>query len=499
MFWLSRAAIRSTLSLFALSLLLITSGLVQAQDYCNDGFGFPGLTTPLKQKKVTNVTIPGTSHIRGYLEKLPDDYNANPTKKYPLLVFIHGINENGTGSAADLCKLIGLWWWTPSTLAEWTSGPSFPASVTDQNGQAHKFIVISPQVLDWGGNANANMLNAFFDYLISNYRVDPSRIYLTGLSRGANFIQSYATASEANAKRIAAIAPVAPCDQLSTAGANIIARTNLPYWAFKCQYDADCGGGTGFYARDNANLINSQSPATTVPAKHTTFPVPEQACNSYPHDVWGFAYNHNFRQTVNGRSVNTYEWMVQYSRLALLPVALENYTVTLRDEKVKVRWTTSAENNNARFNIERSADGKKFAEIATIPATGNTTGKTYEWIDENPLANLSYYRLTQTDLNGHKELFQIKKVMNRSTLDRAVIIAPNPFTTELTAFINVAQTQQVTIVVTDLSGRILKTVNGKYAPGAAEININTTGLPKGTYLLKVQGENFTQTQKIVKQ
>lgn len=498
MFRLSRIAHRSSLFLFALSLLLITSGLVQAQDYCSDGFGFPGLTTPLKQKKVTNVTIPGTSHIRGYLEKLPDDYSSNPTKKYPLIVFIHGINEDGNGSSDDLCKLIGLWWWTPSTLPEWTNGPALPSSVTDQNGQAHKFIVISPQIVEWGLNPNASsVLNALFDYLITHYRVDPSRVYLTGLSIGANFIQGYASASEANAKRIAAIAPVAPCALLSAAGANIIARTNLPYWTFQCINDTDpCKGDN---AMNNANLINSQSPATTVPAKHTTFPVPGQDCNSYPHNVWGYAYDHRFRQTVNGRSVNTFEWMVQYSRSSLLPVALENYTVTLRDGKVKVRWTTSAESNNARFNIERSADGKKFTEIAAIPATGNTTGKTYEWIDENPLANLSYYRLTQTDLDGHKELFQIKKVMNRSTLDRAVIIAPNPFTTELTAFINVAQTQQVTIVVTDLSGRVLKTVNGKYAPGAAEININTTNLPKGTYLLKVQGENFTQTQKIVKQ
>ena len=495
MFRLSRAATRSSLLLFSFSLLLITSSSVQAQDYCSDANNWPGLSTPLKQKKVANITIPGTSSIHGYLERLPDDYNSNPTKKYPLLVFMHGVNENGSGSSADLCKLIGLWWWTPSTLSEWTTGPALPASVTDQNGQIHKFIVVSPQLVSWGANANET-LNALFDYLETHYRVDPSRVYLTGLSAGANFIQSYVSASEANAKRIAAIAPVAPCDQLSTAGANIIARTNLPYWTFQCITDNMCAGTT---ASTNANRINSQIPATTVPAKHTTFPVPEQACNSFAHDVWGYAYNHNFRQTVNGRSVNTYEWMVQYSRSELLPVALENYTVTLRDGKVKVRWTTSAENNNARFNIERSADGKKFTEIAAIPATGNTTGKTYEWVDENPLANLSYYRLTQTDLDGHKELFQIKKVMNRSIVDRAVIVAPNPFTTELTAYINVTQTQQVTLTITDISGRILKTAAGKYAPGAAEVNINTTSLPKGTYLLKVTGENFTQTQKIVKQ
>lgn len=490
---ISSRAVRSTLFLFALCVMI--ADMVHAQDYCSNSESWPG---NLKQKKVPNVTIPGTSEIRGYIENLPDDYSANPTKKYPLLVFIHGINEDGVGSSESLCRLISSeWWWTPSVLPEWTGGPQFPSSVTDQNGQAHKFIVISPQILEWDNNPNAStVLNALFNYLIARYRVDPSRVYLTGLSRGANFIQSYVSASEANAKRIAAIIPVAPCTPLSAVGAQNIARANLPYWTFQCINDSECDGT---YAMNNVNLINSQSPASTIPAKHTTFPVPGQACNSYTHDVWGYAYDHRFRQTVNGRNVNSYEWMVQYSRSSLLPVALENYTVTLRDGKVIVRWTTSAESNNARFNVERSTDGQKFIEVATIPAVGNNNGKTYEWVDERPLPNLSYYRLTQTDLSGRQEWFQIKKVLNRAALDRSVIIAPNPFTTELTAFVNVPQTQRVTITITDLSGRILKTANGKYAQGAAEINIKTTDLPKGSYFLKVQGENFAQTQKIVKQ
>jgi predicted esterase len=489
---ISSRAVRSTLFLFALCVM--TANIARAQDNCTNPPAYPDFPGNMKQKKVANVTIPGTTQIKGYIENLPNDYSTNPTKKYPVLIFIHGINETGDGSVASLCRLVSSpWWWTPSVLPEFTGGPGFPTSVTDQNGQTFKFIVISAQLTDFGGSAS-NTINKLIDYLIGRYRVDASRVYLTGLSAGANFIQSYVTASEANARRIAAITPVAPCDLLSSTGAANVARAGLPYWTFQCINDNMCNGTN---AQNNANLINSQSP--TIPAKNTTFPVPEQACNPFAHDVWGYAYNQNFRQMVNGRNVNSYEWMVQYSRSSLLPVALENYTVTLRDGKVIVRWTTSAESNNARFNVERSTDGQKFIEIATIPAIGNNNGKTYEWVDERPLLNLSYYRLTQTDLNGRQEWFQIKKVLNRATFDRSIIIAPNPFTTELTAFVNVPQTQHVTITITDLSGRILKTANGKYAQGAAEINIKTTDLPKGSYFLKVQGENFAQTQKIVKQ
>lgn len=492
MFRLSSTAIRATLFLFVLFMVTTWQSARAQNDYCNN---WPGGNVPLKQKKIPNITIPGTSHIRGYLEKLPDDYNANPTKKYPLLVFIHGVNEKGNGTAEDLCALMDEWWWCPSTLAERVSNPVFPAVLTDQNGQAHKMILISPQLVDWSGNPTT-VINALLNYLMARYRVDASRVYLTGISAGANFIQSYVGASEANARRIAAVAPIAPCSYLTAQQANIIARTNLPFWTFQCIADNMCSGST---ASSNAALINNQTPVTTVPAWHTTFQVSECNMTGLPHDVWGYAYNPAFRRTVNGRNVNAYEWFIQYNRSALLPVALESYAVNLREGKVRVRWTTSAENNNARFNIERSADGKKFTEIATIPAAGNTTGKTYEWIDERPLANLSYYRLTQTDLDGRKEFFQVKKIMNRSLSDRTILIAPNPFTTELTAFVNVPHTQQVTVSVTDMSGRVLKTLNGKYAEGAAEINMNTMELPKGIYFLKIKGEDFTQTRKIVKQ
>ncbi|NII24261.1 T9SS type A sorting domain-containing protein [Pseudoflavitalea sp. X16] len=445
----------------------------------------------MKQKKVSNVNIPGTNNIHGYLEKLPDDYNST-TKKYPLLIFIHGVDQGGPGTDSSLCKLLGEWWWTPSSLSERASNPVFPASVLDQFGQIQKYIVITPQMVNWQ-DVNGTV-NALITHLLGKYRADPARVYLTGLSAGGNYVHDYATYSLANAKRIAALIPVAPCNTISAQGAKFIADADLAYWGIQCSIDDRCAGTNVMNA---ANLINSQNPAPTPLAYHTTFAPAD--CPQNEHEVWGIAYNPAFRQTINGRSVNVYEWAVQYSRSALLPVALENYTVILRDGKVHVRWTTSSESNNARFNIERSADGKQFIDIATIPAVGNASGKAYEWIDERPLANLSYYRLTQTDLNDHTEKFQIRKILNRSVSDRAIIVAPNPFTTELTAYINVPQTQLVTINVADISGRVLKTVSGKYAEGAAEITVSTTELPKGIYFLKVKGESFTQTQKVIKQ
>src|SRR5215218_6556335 len=44
--------------------------------------------------------------IGGYYECLPPDYKTNSTKKYPLLIFIHGIGELGDGSPTQLPRIL---------------------------------------------------------------------------------------------------------------------------------------------------------------------------------------------------------------------------------------------------------------------------------------------------------------------------------------------------------------------------------------------------------
>src|SRR5262249_24665148 len=160
--------------------------------------------------------------IHNWLEFLPDDYRST-TKKYPLMIFFHGVNEGGGGSP---CRLLqGEWWWTPPVIIE---RKQFPYSSRDQNGNTFKFVVISPRMEFFGDPTNT--INSYIDYLIRTYRIDPARVYLTGISAGANFILQYAGLSEANSRKVAAILPVALCDNVNTQQATNMSRANLHVW-----------------------------------------------------------------------------------------------------------------------------------------------------------------------------------------------------------------------------------------------------------------------------
>jgi predicted esterase len=104
----------------------------------------------------------GLLHEYPHLVTLPADYDQKPGETAPLIVFLHGIGERGT----DLYRLKN---WGPAPFI--ARSPSQP------------FIVVTPQCPD-GVWWNPEQVSQLIDDVESKYRVDPKRVYLTGLSMG---------------------------------------------------------------------------------------------------------------------------------------------------------------------------------------------------------------------------------------------------------------------------------------------------------------------------
>ena len=117
-------------------------------------------------------TING-ANSRGFYRYLPADYNSS-TKNYPLIIWVHGAGQVGQGNAADLPKV--LEWGTPKIISEGGFPSSFRVGSED-----FSFIVISPQFIGWPSGGN---IAGILSYVMNNYRVDPERVYLMGISAG---------------------------------------------------------------------------------------------------------------------------------------------------------------------------------------------------------------------------------------------------------------------------------------------------------------------------
>jgi len=136
-----------------------------------------------------------------YLLSLPEKYESK--ESWPVLLFLHGAGERGDD--LELVKKHG-----PPKLIE--AGKKFP------------FIVVSPQCPKdrWWEPIE---LVALLDEIESKYKVDPDRIYVTGLSMGG--FGTWRLAFYAP-ERLAAIAPICGGGEIYWAKR----FAHLPVWVF---------------------------------------------------------------------------------------------------------------------------------------------------------------------------------------------------------------------------------------------------------------------------
>ncbi|MCO5237598.1 MAG: dienelactone hydrolase family protein, partial [Chitinophagaceae bacterium] len=135
-------------------------------------------------QKQTPVTAALSGAVGGYFESLPVEYNTNPGKKYPLLIFVHGKGELGDGSASQLPRVLA------NGPAKLINQGKFPGSFTVK-GETFSFIVISPQFSNNKYNEAPTEIDNVITYCKQKYRVDEERIYVTGLSMGGGFAWRY--------------------------------------------------------------------------------------------------------------------------------------------------------------------------------------------------------------------------------------------------------------------------------------------------------------------
>ncbi|MCF6226213.1 MAG: hypothetical protein L3J22_07945 [Xanthomonadales bacterium] len=173
----------------------------------------------------TPMPLGSTAATQGYYEYLPPGYETQG-QEYPLLLFIHGLGENGDGDS-QLNRVLA-------------NGP--PRLINNESWQEDlPFVVLSPQ-RSGGGCTSSNEIRDFIDYALLNYDINPTRVYLTGLSCGA--IGSWNYLGNNTNTQIAAMVPIAGNGNgaFNNAGCEL---ATVPIWAFHGDNDGVVGvGGT---------------------------------------------------------------------------------------------------------------------------------------------------------------------------------------------------------------------------------------------------------------
>ena len=233
----------------------------------------------------TGVAVKINNVIGGFYAALPSYYNQT-TKSYPLLVSLHGAGQTGNGNT-NLPFLLN------DGIAKLIAAQTFPPNFL-VNGKNYSFIVLTPQFSKYPG---VTEVQSFITYARKKYRIDASRIYITGLSMGGYVASDMGAAYPTELAAIVPMAGVSEAGDLKAKAASI-AKNKLPVWYFNNNDDPSVAVSniTTF-----VSLINSNHPA--IEPKVTIF-------NQPGHDGWSKAIDPAYKEN----NMNIYEWMLQYSR-----------------------------------------------------------------------------------------------------------------------------------------------------------------------------------------
>jgi predicted peptidase len=154
--------------------------------------------------------------------------NYDPGKTYPLVVFLHGRGESGTNNESQLTHGANLFIQSrkafPAIVVfpQCPSDDYWPVAEIEQLEDGRKFSFPLREI----PNPSLGMVSQLIDQLVLKKPVDPSRIYVAGLSMGA--MGTYELVSR---KPDTFAAAIAICGGGNEAAAKTYAK-NTPFWIF---------------------------------------------------------------------------------------------------------------------------------------------------------------------------------------------------------------------------------------------------------------------------
>jgi predicted peptidase len=166
-----------------------------------------------------------TPDVLGYAVRLPAGYTADEERRFPALVFLHGLGEVGDGSAAALQHLV-------------TAGLPKLAAARKLPPTARQFIILAPQtpVPEW----RPEQVRAWLTATLPRYRIDADRLYLTGMSMGGGgavtYLDTYAAKNEFAAAVLVSEDWTPTPEPMGLPSCEHLSHT--PIWAFAGDLDA---------------------------------------------------------------------------------------------------------------------------------------------------------------------------------------------------------------------------------------------------------------------
>ena len=187
-------------------------------------------------------------------------------------------------------------------------------------------------------------------------------------------------------------------------------------------------------------------------------------------------------------------------RARALPVELALFEASLNGDVAHLAWQTSAEQNNAGFEVQHATPGTDvFQGRGFVEGHGTTTqAHAYAFQTQTLAPGTHRFRLRQVDFDGTAQ-YSAEIAVEVALPGRAHLseVWPNPFNPQAQFTLSVKKAQAVQVAVFNALGRQVALLHEGSLEADREhrFTFKADGLPSGVYFIRATGETFTQTRR----
>lgn len=234
--------------------------------------------------------------------------------------------------------------------------------------------------------------------------------------------------------------------------------------------EVECSDPNSRTSDYSVRLLKNGVITSTEKAVGTPFPVSDGfLVYGGPFDLWGETWDYKFNDDNdfgiaiaaqrNGAD-NTTAGQVDniritvYYNLAVLPLTLTSFTASKENTTVLVKWASLSENSMDHYEVERSADGRSFQSLTSIPCR-NEPAANYHFTDTKPLPGVSYYRLKMKGQSGYQRYSAVVAVsFNKENYNT---LYPSPWRQGTTLNITNENNEKLFVYFYNSGGQVLST------------------------------------------
>jgi hypothetical protein len=194
--------------------------------------------------------------------------------------------------------------------------------------------------------------------------------------------------------------------------------------------------------------------------------------------------------------------VVQQKELTNIGRTIGDYTAVFNGNvpanRIRVRFINDNPNNDLKVDYIKVNNTTYQSEDASTYSIGH-------WNQANGCNNSGYLKVDQLYCNGYFQYnstsgvgvgFAETGTLNEGAMAKKMQVFPNPATNKIQLSFYAAQSQQVTIIISDVAGRQVQQLRKAVGAGSNIMPLDL-GLKPGTYFVKIIKDEKSEIQKLV--